>query len=202
MKSVWFSTTLGVLLVALLVVSVSAQGYPPEIVIIVPPTIIIVDHQITFTLAIVYPDGKPAVLDPPLMTIRACGDKGCITVTVPVNPDGTVSIPITADFPTGTVTLYIVANSMRDSYGTTFPAVDTLIGTVTVPAGSPPSATASQSQNQKPEVSGKPSLYRVARSATTEASAQQSPPSYTIPGILGFLVIAGTVMVLAPRRPT
>jgi hypothetical protein len=198
MRSIWLSATLGVLVLALLVASVSA-AYPPEIVIIGPPTIQIVGNTITGTLALVYPNGEAIVLVPPVMTIKLCGANGsCITIQVTVNPDGTFSIPITAGFPTGTVSLYIVAYSMTDSHGTKFPTVDTLIGTVTIPAGSPPPAAASQSQ--KPEVANQPSLYRVAPTATTNEAVEQSPPNYTIPGILGFLVIAGAVMVAAPRR--
>jgi len=199
MKTLWFSATLGVLLLALLVVSVSAQGYPPEIVIIEPPQIIIIDHHIEFTLAFVYPNGQPVVLKEPKLTIRACGADGkCITIEVTVNPDGKVSIPITPDFPTGTVQLFIVANSMTDTYGTTFPAVDTLVGAITVPAGSAPPA---QPQDKKPERSSKPGVFREAQPPAAKA-AQLSAPNYTIPIVLALLTIAGAVLVLVPRRHT
>lgn len=197
MRSIWFSATLGVLLLALLVVSVSAQ-YPPEVIIVEPPTIIIVDHSITVTVAFTYPDGTPIVLKDPHMTIRACGDGGCIQIIVYINPDGTFSVPVTPEL-TGTVTLWIVANSLTDSFGTTFPTVDTEIGTVTVPAGSvAPPGTVFQSYEKLPE-SARPTLSRVAQPAVTQKTMKPQP-SYTIPSLLAFLVIAGAVMVLLPRR--
>jgi hypothetical protein len=198
MRSIWFPATLGVLFLALLVVSATAQGYPPEVVIVEPPQIIIIDHHIEFTLAFVYPNGQPVVLRELKMTIRACGADGkCIKIEVTVNPDGTVSIPITPDFPTGTVELFIVANSMTDSFGKTFPAVDTLIATITVPAGSAPPP---QPQDKKLGTSSKPSLFREAQLAAAEEAVQQFTPNYTIPIMLALLAIAGAVLVLLPRR--
>jgi hypothetical protein len=198
MRSVWLSATLGAVVLALLVVSVSAAGYPPAAIVVAPIGIGVVGHNITGILALVYPNGQPVVPKPPTLTVKACGASGCITIQVTMLPDGSFSIPVTPGFPTGIVSLYVVAGSGTDTYGTKFPSVDTLIGTLTVPAGSPPPATISQSQ--EPEVASEPSLYRVAAPAITNGAVEQSPRNYTIPGILAFLVIAGAVMVAAPRR--
>jgi hypothetical protein len=177
---------------------VSAQ-YPPEVIIVEPPSVIIVDHAITATIAFTYPNGEPVNLADPHMTVRACGDGGCIQIIVYINPDGSFSVPVTPEL-TGTVTLWIVANSLTDEFGNTFPAVDTQIATITVTVSSvaPPEMLLAFQYETLPE-SAAPRLSRVAQPADTQRSPL-AKPDYTVPGVLAFLALAGAVMMVVPNR--
>jgi hypothetical protein len=197
MKSISLSTMVGVLLIASIVASVSAQGYPPEIIIVTTPTIS--GNSIVGVLALTYPDGSKAVLDPPSMTVRLCDAKGCTTVVVTINADGSYSIPIPTGM-TGAIMVYIVAGSMKDSYGNTFPAVDTLIGTVTIPGSSPPSGgNPPASQNS----AAKPSHFRVANAAVAVSDSKGAVEVSRSNGaallVLASLVALGAV-IIAPRK--
>jgi hypothetical protein len=132
--------------------------------------------------------------------VRARGNRGCIAVEVYVKEDGTFAVAITHEL-TGTVTLTIVASALTDSFGTTFPSVDTDIGTVTVPAGSvAPSGSALLSQVRiLPESTKRTRLVRVAQPAITQ-TVQQPRSIHGIPAVLGLLLIVGAVMIMMPNK--
>jgi hypothetical protein len=176
---------LSLFLLASMIFSVSAQGYPAEAIVVTAPAIS--GKSIIGVLALTYPDGTKVVLSPPTMTVRICGSSGCTTQTVTVNADGSYSIPIPTGA-TGTLTVYIVAGSMTDSFGATFPSVDTLLGSVTVPSSVP---------GGSPPATSQPSLFRVAGVATQNAA---QVTVYGVVAVLLMLAAVGAVMILAPRR--
>jgi len=172
--------------------------------------------------------------EPPTMRVRACSlepNGKCVTLNVPL-VNGTTPCnyaysinATTLGLPTGNIRLYIIAGSMIDKFGRTFPSVDTVIGTITLtPACSLPSIAASQgtcnvTDTSKPPPEGcnvtstvtstPPSLARDVQppvESTNPASAPQqsqtaakSQPDMIL-GVLGALVFAGAFMTLRPRK--
>jgi hypothetical protein len=187
MKSISLSTALSIFLLASMIASVAAQGYPAEVIVVTSPSL--VGNSIVGVLALTYPDGTKAVLSPPTMNVRLCGSKGCSTAAVTVNADGSYSISIPQGM-TGVIMIYIVAGSMKDSKGNITPSVDTFLGTVTVPGGTPPSGS--------PPASSYPqNVFRVAGVATQN---QAQVVVYAVGAVVLVLAALGAVMLIAPRR--
>ena len=208
-ETLFSSSTLAILIFTLLVATVYGAGYPPTPIITVPPgkAPVIVDHQVQGSLLITYPDGTPVEVPALTMKIRVCGAAGCILITVtliettPGHYD--YSFTMGSDFPTGSVTLYVVAGSMKDSYGTPFPDVDTEIGAISVIASSTSQSSVQQQQEiPKGSIINQPSSpIRVAQQEPTYKAPQESSTSYTVAVILGILVLAGIGCYYSPSKP-
>jgi hypothetical protein len=219
MKSIYLSASLAVVLLSLAVVSAFA-AYPPSEpgipTIPQPPVLLVPSDQISGHLCFHYADGRNVTLtQPPKMTVLATSTAGSITLEILMIPlfNGTSGCCYNYDlnttlprFPTGLVSLYIVAGSLTDSYGRPFPSVNTLIGTIVVspPSSSSPSSVIGSSSlgqaSSSPASPGNPpGVYRDAQATSEEGRAAQPPPNL-IPVVLVLLVVAGAALVLVPRR--
>jgi hypothetical protein len=222
MKSIYLSGTLAVVLLSLAVVSAFAAYPPSEPGIptnLQPPVLLVPSDQIAGQLCFHYADGRNVTLTkPPKATILATSTAGSITLEVFMVPlfNGTngccYSYSLNGTlrgFPTGQVTLYLVAGSLTDSYGRPFPSVNTLIGTILVspPGSSSPGSVVGSSAPSQPSSSpsqpanpgNPPGVYRDAQATSQESKVTQPPPNL-IPVVLVLLVVAGAALVLVPRR--
>jgi hypothetical protein len=219
MRSTYLSVTLAVVLLSLAVVSAFAK-YPPSepgIPAIQPPVLLVPSDQISGHLCFHYADGRNVTLaQPPKVTVLATSTTGSITLDallIPLFRNQTSGCCYTyginttlPGFPTGQVSLYIVAGSLTDSYGRPFPSVNTLIGTIMVsppssssPSGVVGSSSPGQASSSPASPGNPPGLYRDAQSTSEEGRAAQPPPNL-IPVVLVLLAVAGAALVLVPTR--
>jgi len=134
MKSYSLLGALAILFLAISVVTVFAAFYPPQPILIIPPgAAALVGNEVAGSFTITYPNGRPLILTETTVTLRVCGSTGgCVLVSATLTPTGTGTYTYSFTAPSGVsgaVTITLPAGSFTDSYGTSFPGADTVIGT-------------------------------------------------------------------------
>jgi hypothetical protein len=204
-----FSYALVFLFMASLIGTVSAAGYSGAIIIGVNPHITfsvgtpgLSGGAVTGGFTLTYPDGSPVSLGVNTMTVEVCGGTGCVTVQATLTPGSTpgtysFSFPSGTNFPTGSVTLTVLAGSMIDSYGHSFPSVNTVIGTLG--GGASPSALRISNPSNLAAASLAGSPPKLVNVAQTNLPLQTSP-DYTIVAVITVLSLLGVGLLAYPGR--
>ncbi len=151
------------------------------------PQEVVVGGVVVTKVHVVYPDGTPVTLSPETISFLWKGNQGQIIIeNAPVVPTGDpgfyiYSQSVTADFPTGTVTIYAVVCSCSDLMGNYGPTSDTSsdititpsdISIVTIGPPTPP---------------GPPTI-------------QELFSTYGIAIIVGLLLLAALLLLLSRRK--
>ena len=161
-----------------------------------------------------YPGSLP--LSPPLVTyshttLRLCGTAGCTDVIANFTDAGPATgytrpgmenyvysfvVPSTL---TGLVTITVPSNTLIDDYARHFPALDTEIGSFTVPSAAPPSSSSVPSIPGSPSDTTQPSeLYKVAPQIESQTPNQSL--SHNLPVMLVVLAMVACGLILTRRH--
>jgi len=185
------------------IASVAGAGYGPGATIIIhtgTPTVTpipgapaLVGTLLTGLLRLTYANGHPVLLTTTTTTLRLCGTGGCVNVPATIISTGLGSYSYSFNIPsaiTGNVQIILPAGSLTDSYGNRFPAVNTVIGTFTVPSTTPTSIPPSGSAVS-------PSVMQ-----TAYPTEQTTQPQITllVPAVLALLTVLGVALVMLPNR--
>lgn len=155
MKPIGLLTVLVMLLLVTTTVSVAASGYPPDPGIKPPsPTPGVTGppgapalsgSQMSGLLSVTYPNGHPVTLTQTMVTLQLCVAGACTSVTATLSQtvSGTYSYSFTVPSTvSGAVSIVVTAGSLTDEYGTSFPSVNTVVGTFSI-TSSPPAIAGS-----------------------------------------------------------
>jgi hypothetical protein len=204
MKSVAPPIVLALLFLTAGISSVAASGYSPG-----PPTIHCAPYpaclgtfsgtangiQATGALGITYPDGTNAAISESTVTLRVCGTSGCTPVLATLTPTGAGGYRYSFNIPhgiTGPLTIILPAGSLSDVHGTSFPNVNTVIGTFTTV-----STNASTSALPVRYSAESPSVMHTTQPLELTVQPQIN---LLIPALLAFLSIAGVALAITPTK--
>jgi len=154
-----------------------------------------------------YANGRPVHLATLDVNLKLCSGDTCVTVptTLTQTDAGTYTYTITPPL-TGTVTIYITAGDLQDTYGRVFPTVDTQIGTYTLPSGTS-LGTGSSSENidsTRPVSQPVSNVQganppRLTREAVTPAAPTQQSPILQVLSALTVLGLSAVGILFFPR---
>jgi LPXTG-motif cell wall-anchored protein len=151
------------------------------------PTHVAVGGTVVTKVHVIYPDGTPVVLSPETISFLWSGITSQKTIeNAPVVPTGDPGFylytqSVTADFPTGTVTIYAVWCSCSDVAGNYGPPSNTSSETTITPADN--------------------SIVAIGPiTPTGPPTAQQLFSTYGVPVIIALLLLAALLLFLARRK--
>ena len=155
-------------------------------------------------ISALYANGRPVILGSAQVNLELCSGSGCVTIptTLTFVAPGQYTYSISPPSLTGTVIIYVQADTLIDLYGRAFPSVITQIGTYSAPtSSSSTSATAGaqptvDSTRQASNIaSSSPKLMREAPPLTQEST--QSPIMEVLLA-LSVLILSAVSLLFLP----
>ena len=159
---------------------------------------------ISGVISIVYGDGSAAVLSTNHVTLTLCA-ASCVSVTATLKQTSTGTYTYTFTPPplTGTVTIYLPAESLADDWGRIFPSIDTQIGTY---ANTPTTTTSTVTAVATTTGTTAAVASTAVNPLTGQAVNTINPQTQTFPieeflAVLSVLALAGVLLILPLKRP-
>ena len=158
---------------------------------------------ISGVVSIFYGDGSPAVLSTNQVTLTLCS-VSCVSVpaTLTQTSRGTYTYTFTPPPLTGTVTIYLPAESLADNWGRIFPSIDTQIGTYTNTPTTTTGSTTAVATIGTTAAGASTAVNRLTGQAVDTINAQtQTFPVEEFLAVLIVLALAGVLLILPQKRP-
>jgi hypothetical protein len=155
-------------------------------------------------ITVLYADGAPVVLSSNKATFNICSTT-CINVdaTLKQTAPGTYTYTFTPPSLTGTVTIYVKAESLADDNGKIFPSVDTSVGTYASPSTTssssalPSDVPAAQSLPGSPV---SPESNQLTQQAVPESPIKEQTPIMQVVLALVVLSLVAVGLLIIPSR--
>jgi len=161
-------------------------------------------NLISGAISIVYGDGSPAVLSTNQVTLTLCA-ASCVSVPATLKQTGTGRYTYTFTPPplTGTITVFLPAQSLTDVWGRIFPSIDTQIGTYTnIPTTTTTSTTAVATTTGTTEGVANTAVDPLTGQAVNTINRQaQTFPLVEFLAVLIVLALVGGLLILPQKRP-
>jgi len=161
-------------------------------------------NLISGSISIVYGDGSPTVLSTNHVTLTLCS-VSCISVpaTLKQTAPGRYTYTFTPPPLTGTITVYLPAESLNDQWGRIFPSLDTQIGTYTnTPTSTSASTTAVATMTGTTEAVANTAVNPLTGQAVNTISPQtQTFPLEEFVAVLIVLALSGVLLIFPQKRP-
>ena len=153
-------------------------------------------------ISVLHADGTPVVLEGNHVNLNLCNGSSCASVSASLKQTspGTYTYSFTPPSLTGTVTIYIRANSLADDNGRIFPSVDTSIGTYVFAPSSSQSATAPAGNPVTPPLTAQAPDTNPTPVVTSISPAPAASPVEPLLVILSVLTLAGSFLLASKRR--
>ena len=161
-------------------------------------------NLISGAISIVYGDGSPMVLSTSQVTLTLCA-ASCVSVpaTLKQTGPGRYTYTFTPPSLTGTITVYLPAQSLADEWGRIFPSIDTQIGTY---ANTPTTTTGSTTAVATTTGTTAAVASTAVNPLTGQAVNTINPQTQTFPieeflAVLIVLALAGVLLILPLKHP-